>query len=197
MEKTSIFTALAVIFVSGIVWVMASKTAFAHCDTMNGPVAIEAKAALDKKNVTPVLKWVEKKHEAEIKTIFTKVLAARSRDPESREIADRYFLETLIRLHRAGEGAPFTGLKPAGAIEPSVTAADKAITAGSVDELAKKIGNAAEEAVRKHFAQLMEAKKHKDESIEKGREYVKAYVEYVHFVESLHNTISGSGAHHL
>jgi hypothetical protein len=45
-----------------------------------------------------------------------------------REVADRYFFETVVRLHRAGEGAPFTGLKPAGLdVGPIIPVAEKAI----------------------------------------------------------------------
>ncbi len=110
--------AMASIF--AIVWVVMQGTAFAYFDTIDGPVVIEAKAALKKGDVTPVLKWVKKTREDEIKAVFKKALAAKSKGPEAQEIADRYFFETLIRLHRAGEGAPFTGLKPAGKIDPSV-----------------------------------------------------------------------------
>jgi hypothetical protein len=169
---------------------------WAHCDTLDGPVVTEAKAALEKGDVTPVLKWVKVKDENEIKTVFKKVLAARSSGKEAKEVADLYFFETLVRVHRAGEGAAFTGLEPAGAIEPAVAAADKAIEVGSVDELAKEIGQSAEKAVRERFGQLMTARKHRDESVGAGREYVEAYVEYVHFVERLHNTITAVGAHH-
>ena len=197
MRKTRRFfnITLTISLVFAVVWIAAKGTAFAHCDTLDGPVVIEAVAALKKGDVTPGLKWVKKEHEDEIKAVFKQVLAVRSKGPEAQEIADRYFFETLIRLHRAGEGAPFTGLKPAGTIEPSVAAADKAIEAGSVDALAKKIGQAAEEAIGERFARLMEAKTHKDESIEAGREYVEAYVVYVHFVEGLHNMITQGGAH--
>lgn len=169
---------------------------WAHCDTLDGPVVADAKAALEKRDVTPVLKWVKTENEDEIKTIFKKALAARSSGKEAKEIADLYFFETLVRLHRAGEGAAFTGLKPTGRIEPPVAAADQAIEVGSIDELAQEIGKAAEKAVRDRFGRLMTAKKRKDESVDAGREYVAAYVEYVHFVEALHDTISAVGAHH-
>jgi hypothetical protein len=91
-----------------------SPRAFAHCDTMDGPVVLAAKTALDHKDVTPVLKWIKKNDEAEIKAAFAKTLAVRTKGPEARELADQFFFETFVRIHRAGEGAPFTGLKPAG-----------------------------------------------------------------------------------
>jgi len=68
-------------------------------------------------------------------------------------------------------------------------------TAGSVDEFAKKIGQAAEKGVKERFERLMEANRHKDESVEAGRKYVEAYVIFVHYVEGLHNTITAGGAH--
>jgi hypothetical protein len=194
--KTFLFATLVVVMMFLTAVVITSEIAYAHCDTLNGPVVTEAVSALEEGDVTPILKWIKKEHEDEIRTVFKKALAVRAISPEARDIADRYFLETLVRLHRAGEGAPFTGLKESGALEPSVAAADRAIETGSVDLLAGKIGQAAEQAVREHFTRLMEAKKHKDESIENGRKYVRAYVQYVHFVEALHNTIAAGAAKH-
>lgn len=89
-----------------------SPRAFAHCDTMDGPVVLAAKSALDHKDVTPVLKWVKKENEAQIKAAFTKTLAVRAKGPEARELADQFFFETLVRVHRAGEGAPSPGSSP-------------------------------------------------------------------------------------
>jgi hypothetical protein len=43
---------------------------------------------------------------------FTKTLAVRKQSKEAKELADMYFFETLVRIHCAGEGAPYTGLKP-------------------------------------------------------------------------------------
>jgi hypothetical protein len=106
-----------------------------------------------------------------------------------------YFFETLVRLHRAGEGAPYTGLKPAGQVEPPVAAADNAIAEGQVDDLAAEIAKAAEKGVRERFDRLMEAKKHEDDSVEAGRRYVEAYVTFVHYVEGLHTTIAGGAGH--
>ena len=77
----------------------------AHCDTMGGPVVADAKVALEKKDVTPALKWVNVKDEREIRELFTKTLKVRAHGSEARELADRYFFETLVRVHRAGEGA--------------------------------------------------------------------------------------------
>lgn len=173
-----------------------SRMAQAHCDTLDGPVVQAAKVALEKKDVTPVLKWVKQEHEAEVRAAFEKTLAVRTKGADARELADQFFFETLVRVHRAGEGEPFTGLKPAGTgIEPTVRAADEALERGSVDKLVKEVTDEAAAGIRKRFAEVSEKRKHAEHSVEAGREYVAAYVEYVHFVERLHETATTS-AHH-
>lgn len=172
------------------------RMAQAHCDTMDGPVVQAAKVALEKKDVTPVLKWVKPEGEAEVRAAFDKTLVVRTKGDDAKELADQFFFETLVRVHRAGEGEPFTGLKPAGTrIEPTVRAADEALERGSVDKLVKQVTDEAAAGIRKRFAEASEKRKQADQSVAAGREYVAAYVEYVHFVEQLHETATTS-AHH-
>ena len=172
----------------------AAGAAFAHCDTLNGPVIPEAKAALAAGDVTPILKWVKPNDEAAIKTAFAKAVAVRGQSPEAQELADQYFLETLIRLHRAGEGAPYTGLKDE-PVEPIVALADGALASGSADAMIEKVTGHVAGAIREKFERALEAKKHADESVEAGREYVEAYVAYVHFVEGVHAAVMSAGGH--
>ena len=173
----------------------ATTLAWAHCDTMDGPVIAAARTALEKRDVTPVLKWVKKDGEAEIRAVFQKALAVRGKGTEAKELADRYFFETLVRIHRAGEGEPYTGLKPAGAVEPAVAAADKALDNASVDELVKEVTKTVADGIRKRFERALKARRDADSSVEAGREYVEAYVDYVHYVEGIH-AVAGSGAAH-
>jgi hypothetical protein len=43
-----------------------------------------------------------------------------------------YFFETRVCVHREGEGAAYTGLKPAGLdLGPDIPAADKALESGN------------------------------------------------------------------
>jgi hypothetical protein len=170
--------------------------AVAHCDTLDGPVVADAKLALEKNDVTPVLKWVTKDDEKPIHAIFAKTLAVRTKGPEAKELADMYFFETLVRLHRAAEGAPYTGLKPAGAAEPGIAQADKALADGSVDELVKSVTHAVELGIRARFADAAEAKKQAEANVEAGRKFVKAYVEFIHYVEALHQFVASGPAHH-
>jgi hypothetical protein len=163
---------------------------------MGGPVVAAAKTALAKGDVTPVLRWVKPADEAAIRQAFKKTLVVRARGPEARELADMYFFETLVRIHRAGEGAPYTGLKPAGAVEPVVVASDKALESGSADQLVRMVNDAVASGIRKRFARALEAKKHADESVAAGREFVEAYIEFTHYVERLHLDAVSKSAHH-
>jgi hypothetical protein len=178
------------------IWFIPTMAA-AHCDTLDGPVVITARAALETGDVTPVLKWVRKQDEKEIQELFGKTLAVRKQGKEARELADMYFFENLVRIHRAGEGAPYTGLKPAGMVEPSVAAADKALESGSADSLVKLVNDAVAKGIRRRFAQALETKKHAEHTVEAGRSFVAAYVEFTHYVERLHmDAVSGSGHVH-
>jgi hypothetical protein len=166
----------------------------AHCDTLDGPVVMAAKKALEKGDVTPVLKWLKKENEEEIRSLFKKTLAVRSKGPEAKELADMYFFETLVRLHRAGEGAPYTGLQ-AGPVEPIIAAADQALEKGAVDHLVQHVSDAVAKGIRQRFHQTLERKKHAEDSVAAGREFVEAYVEFTHYVERLHLDASGNVEH--
>ncbi len=180
--------------VAGVVSVFVAGNALAHCDTAAGPVIPEAMAALEKGDVSPILKWVKKDDEAEIKAAFAKAVVVRAKGAESRELADQYFLETLVRVHRAGEGAPYTGIK-GGPVEPIVAIADKALDDGSPDEMIRKISGHMAEAIRENFDKVAKARKVKDKSVEAGREFVEAYVTYMHYVEGVHDAILSAGGH--
>lgn len=167
----------------------------AHCDTLDGPVVSEAKVALDTGNITPVLKWVRKDDEQEIKAIFQKVVAARKASPQAGEIADRYFFETLVRIHRAGEGAPYTGLQ-AGPPEPIIAEADRALQTGSVEAMIKHVNAVVAAGIKERFDKTLERKKHAAESANAGREFVAAYVDFTHYVERLYNDATAQADGH-
>lgn len=167
---------------------------FAHCDTTGGPIIPEAMTALGKGEITPILKWIKKENEEEIKTAFTKTIAVRSMGPEAKELADRYFIETLVRLHRGGEGAPFTYIKDE-PVESIVALADKALADGSADEMIGRISEDLAGTIREKFKKVLQTGKTKDKSVEAGRKFVAAYVTYVHYVESIHAAIMSAAGH--
>src|SRR5512144_906449 len=145
-----------------------------HCDTLDGPVVTAAKAALEAGNVNLILPYVQKDGEAEIVRAFEKVMKIRT-DEAVREIVDLYFFETVVRIHRMGEGAPYTGLKPAGLNEgPVIPVAEKAIESGSPDELINVLSDMLREEITHRFHHMLHLKQHADESGEDAREYVEA-----------------------
>lgn len=158
----------------------------AHCDWIKGPVVADARVALAKGDVTPVLKWISAAQEPEVRDAFARALEVRKTNDDARALADRWFFETVVRLHRATEGEPYTGLRgddytPDAAIER----ADEAIERGSLEE----VQNAIAHGLHERFAEVMEAKKHAGESAENGRKFVHAYAEFIHFV------LRAEGAH--
>jgi hypothetical protein len=172
------------------------STAQAHCDTLDGPVVAGARQALDSGNVNLVLGWVRKQDEAEIRTAFQKASSARKSGAAAKEVADHYFYETLVRVHRAGEGAPYTGLKPAGEIEPPIAAADKSIETGKLEPVARLVKERMEQGLHQQFDAVASKKKYNPNDVAAARAYVGAYVEYVHYVERLHDAAGAPRADH-
>jgi len=160
------------------------KNLNAHCDTMDGPVIQAARHALETGNTDPALIWVQPADENELRNAFKETLAMRMLGSEARKFADRWFFETLVRLHRAGEGAPFEGLKPSGTpLEPGVAEADHALETGSLDELLQAAHARLDAAIRERFERARSARAHAEHGAATGRDYVAKYVEFVHFVE--------------
>jgi hypothetical protein len=174
-----------------------SASASAHCDTLDGPVVAAARKALDTGNPNFILVWVQKNDEAEIRNAFHKVRNVRKAGGEAKELADMYFFETLVRIHRAGEGAAYTGLKPAGMVEPPIAAADKSIETGKLQGLAQIIADRTEKGLHGHFDQVMAKKKYNPSDVEAGRAYTSAYVEFTHYAERLYNAAETMAPEHV
>jgi hypothetical protein len=195
MHSQRFWICAGLFFAVAIVSLMPGRV-WAHCDSLEGPVVRDARLALEKGDPTAVLKWVTKEQESTIRAAFEQTMTVRGKGNDAKALADRFFFETLVRIHRAGEGEAFTGLKPAGDVDPGIAAADKALQSGSANELAQHMSIAVAEGIQKRFALAAERKKHVADSVEAGREYVKAYVDYIHFVETV-NRLSSHGASHL
>ena len=184
----------AMLFLASIILVF-TNTASAHCDSYDGPVIKDAEKALETNNVNLVLKWVTKEQEKEITTLFQKTFELRNGDKGVYEIVEKHFFETLARLHRETEGAPYTGLKPAGTTKQIIQMTDKALKENDVDDLLLKLNNHIDKVVREKYQKVSKLYKVKDDSVEKGREFVAAYVDYTHTVEEVHDIIEHGGSH--
>ena len=173
-----------------------SAVASAHCDTLDGPVVAAARKALDSGNVNLVLVWVQKKDEADIRSHFQKTVAVRKAGGQAKELADMYFFETLVRIHRAGEGAGYTGLK-SGPVEPPIAAADKSLETGKLQEVAKLISQRTEQGLHRSFEDMMKKRKYNPNDVAAGRAFASAYVEYTHYVERLYDAAETLAPEHV
>jgi hypothetical protein len=146
-----------------------------HCDSLDGPVVRAARRALEVANVDLVLPFVPETAEVEVRDVFAKVMLALGAAPASRDVAERYFFETVVRLHRAGEGAPFTGLKPAGLdVGPVVPVAEKAIEAGTAASLEDVLVGALRAELAHRFAELRRLAPGASGTVEETRAWVRA-----------------------
>ena len=176
---------------------LALAWALGHCDGLDGPVVTVARKSLETGNVNLVLPWVRAEDESEIRKVFDQARSVRQLGGEARELADTHFFETLVRIHRAGEGAPFGGLQPAGRdLGPAVPAADKALENGSIERVEKLLTDAIREGVHKHFDAALSRRKFDPDDVVAGRAYVEAYVPYVHYVERLWQAAQGAAHAH-
>lgn len=168
----------------------------AHCDGLDGPVVTAARQALETGRVWHVLRWVRKDDENEIRQAFDRTVAVRKLSPAAKDLADLYFFETVVRVHRTGEGAPYSGLKPAGRdLGPAIPAADAAISTGKPDALLKLMVDSVHAGVHDRYQAVMEGKAAPAEDVEAGRRYVAAYVRYVHFVEGVWQAVNAAPEH--
>jgi hypothetical protein len=127
----------------------------AHCDGLDGPVVTAARRALEARDPNPVLIWVRPSDEAEVRAAFNHAIAVRRLGPEARALADRFFFETVVRLHRAGEGAPYRGLQPAGRdLGPAIPLADRAVASGSDREVTQFISQEVARGISDRFQDL-------------------------------------------
>ena len=161
-----------------------------HCDTLDGPVVKAAMRALEAENVDLILPYVPKDGEAEVTRAYQQVMRVRKQGAEARELADSYFFETVVRIHRAGEGAPYTGLKPAGLDPgPIIPIAERAIETGVPDELLTVLGQMVQSEINQRFERMMELQRHAEQSVDAARAYVQAMLGLQVYAHTLYQRI--------
>jgi hypothetical protein len=175
---------------------LVASPAAAHCDTLDGPVVAAARVALASGNPTAALAWVKPEGESEVRHAFAEALAVKRLGGIAADLADRWFFETLVRVHRSGEGAPYTGLKPAGGEkDPVIAAVDHALEKENVDTLSHHVIEGAESGIRTRFREAVAPNRISGRDLVAGRAAVAAYVEFVHYVKALHAAIEGHAGH--
>jgi hypothetical protein len=167
-----------------------------HCDSLDGPVVKAASDALENEDVERVLPFVYKEGEAELRDAFDLALKARTQGPEAREVADRFFFETAVRIHRAGEGAPYTGLKPAGLdVGPVIPLAERAINEGLPQRLIGFFIEEVQAEIASRFDHMREAKAHRNEGTDEARKYVSTMLGLQVWAHTLYGALKAEDAH--
>ena len=174
-------------FVHRVVSLLAAlrpATVHAHCDTAEGPAVKAGRRALATGNINQALAWIPADGEAELRDVFEKALKVRTLGTDAAEVADRLFLETMVRIHRMGEGVGFTGIQPTGTdVDPVVTAADEALALGSDAGLLPLVPDERRAELHERFHAAMALKDFDVDDVAAGRRYLAAYVSFFKYAE--------------
>ena len=167
-----------------------------HCDSLDGPVVTAARQALEAGDVDLVLPFVPEAGEDEIRAVFVDVSAVRESGDQVRELADRLFFETVVRIHRAGEGAPYTGLKPAGLdVGPVIPLAERAIASGSPEPVADFLTGVLHDQLKQRLEEVNALAVTKNRSVPDARAWVEAMLGFQvfshHLLQALHASAHG------
>lgn len=166
----------------------------AHCDTADGPAVKCGRKALETGNINYALKWIPAEGEAELRDVFEKTLKVRTLGTDAAELADRLFLETLVRIHRMGEGVGFTGIQPVGsAVDPVVGAADEAIALRSDAQLLSLVPQERRVELDRRFEAALAVKDFDVDDVVAGRRYLAAYVDFFKYAEGEDHAHHGHG----
>jgi hypothetical protein len=194
-------TLASFVVASGLV--LGVSDARAHCDSVDGPVAKAIQKALETGNINLVLPYAPATAEAELKTTFAEARKVRDLGPDARKLADRSFMETAIRLHRAGEGAGFTGLKPAGIdYGPMIVAAERSLETGDLQSVKSVLLEEIDHVLGERLAHIRELRKVSSEptnyaQVAAARDRISAELGFITFAEGLRQAVLGkTPAHH-
>ncbi len=168
-----------------------------HCDSMDGPVVTAARAALEADDARLVLPYVPKEGEGEVVAAFARTREVRKLSRPARELADDAFFETVVRIHRASEGAPYTGLKPAGLdVGPVIPAAERAVETGRGEELADLLCAELRSEVSRRLAEVKRLEADADEDVDHARAFVQAMLGFEVWSHSLHEAVNATPHEH-
>jgi len=183
MSTIVIVTVLAAAFTFAVV-LLRPVLASAHCDTEDGPAVTDGRRALDTGNINYALKWISSDGESELREAFDQALTARRGGAGDAAAVERAFLESLVRIHRAGEGVGFDGIKPSGTgLDPIVVAADAALVSGSLDELIALVPADRIPRLRTLFTEALARKDFDVDDVSAARAYIAAYVTFFKYAE--------------
>ena len=183
---------LPVLFLTFFCILLPLAPALAEKDALINPVIRAGQRAIEVEDARPALIWVRAEDEDEIRQVFTDTMNARKAGTDARRIAEMYFLETLVRIHLRAESRPYTGMEEMGPPSRVVLAADEALDKDSLKDFSGSITEAVSTGIRERFDKVMSKKKYMDNSVEAGREYAAAYVDYIRYLEALDSVVTSN-----
>lgn len=187
MSRTTLFRSL---------FTAIMPTVEAHCDTADGPAVVDGRRALAEGNINYAFKWIPSDGEVELSEVFNKAMAVRKLGPEAAELADRLFLETMVRLHRLGEGIGFSGIKPTGTkIDPIVIAADRALELGDDREVSALAPAKRRDELHRRFELALGKKGFDINNVSQARDFVASYVSFFKYAEGEDEEHGAHGQH--
>ena len=171
--------------------------ASAHCDSREGPVVTSATQALEKGDVNLILPYVKADQEQELKAAFDETMAVRNRGPQVQELADEYFKETALRLHRVGEGASYTGIKEQLEENPALEAAEESLGQGNPDAVLTMLDGSLRAKVSERYQGVLDARAAEtaNKTVETSRERVEAELMFEKYVVDISSAIEAEAAH--
>jgi hypothetical protein len=181
------------VIASGLI--LGVSDARAHCDSVDGPVAKGIQKALETGNINLVLPYAPATAEAELKATFAEARNVRALGNDARKLADRSFMETAIRLHRAGEGAGFTGLKPVGIdYGPMIAAAERSLESGDLQPVKSALLEEIDHVLGERLAHIRELRKVSSEptnyaEVAAARDRISAELGFITFAEGLRQAV--------
>ena len=174
-----------------------SLPALGHCDTRNGPVVMAAREALKTGNINYVLVWVSKKDELEVKEAFRQTLEIRKLNPSLEKWADNYFFETVVRIHRLGEGETYTGIKDAMLPEKTILTVDSALERQAVEQILQLLQSSLQKSLKDKFYSVLVKKHYDPDNVEAGRAYIEKYIDLLHYVENVYGVLNTGRLHQV
>ncbi len=196
MKTKTLFKTAIFFSVAGIMTLtLGAAAAMAHCDAKNGPVAVDAREALAEDDFEAVAIWVGEKQHKDLRAAFDQAIVVYQKGGKAKELAEQYFMETAVRLHREAEGMSYTGLKPARELPDDIAAAEKALETGDIDPVTNMLSAEMKKKLAHVFENARKARQKKDQGLDAGRKWADAYVKYVIYVHGLYKTIQAGPAH--
>lgn len=161
-----------------------------HCDTLDGPLVLAAIRALEDNNVNIILPWAPKEAEEEITNAFNLSTKIRNNDNITKKVADRWFFETVVRLHREGEGAHFTGLKPEGLdTGPVIPLTEECYELKDTKKVIEYLQQTVQLDIEKRFNRVIDTSNYDVNDVTAGREHINALLDYMTHSHKLYKSM--------